>query len=67
METNHYITKISKNITTEISTNTTININNKPLSTTSPLNQIKVILSILIDKYREGYAFQRYRYITYKA
>ena len=57
MEIGHYIAKISKDITMETSANTTTNINNKPLPTISPLNQAKVILSTLIDKYREGYIF----------
>ena len=53
-------------MTIEISANITININNKPLPTISPFNQVEVILSTLIDKYQEGYAFQGYRYITCK-
>ena len=47
--------------------NTITNIDDKPLSIISPFNQIEVILSILIDKYREGYAFQKYKYMTCKA
>ena len=57
IETGHYITKISKNITIKTSTNIIININNKPLPITSPLNQVKVILSTLINKYQKGYIF----------
>ena len=66
METGHYIAKISKNITTEISVNIIINIDNKPLPIILLFNQAEVILSTLINKYREGYAFQGYRYIIYK-
>ena len=67
METGHYVAKVSKNMTTETSANTTANTDDKPLPTTSPLNQAEVILSTSTDKYREGYAFQGYRYVTCKA
>ena len=51
METGHYIAKINKNMIMETSANIIVNINNKPLSIISPLNQVKIILLTSTDKY----------------